>query len=260
MSMRVLLIGVFGLSATVIGTDVEAPLTTNRVEACGVKVAVKAAPPKRSLRRTARRSEPIQRGGSRVAVRTRIDTKSERTPIAAGRDRQARAATDGVKRPVSKPKLRTKPKTERTPKQKEPPKQERLAKVEPEPEIQEVPEPEPEPEPESSAADPAVSTELFFETGVYDLSSDAEAELQEVVEWLKANPKGKVVIEGHTDPVGSTARNRQLSIKRGKAVQAFLSSAAGVSSSRLQVKGYGETKLRYPRNSPKNRRVVVKTR
>lgn len=258
MKTRLLITCAFGLSATLAGTDVQAPLTTNRAEACGVKVAVKAAPPKRQMRRTAKRSKPIDR---RVAVRTRVGTKSERTPIAAGQVRQARTGNASVKRRVTKPKkLRRTKKVTPEPKREVAPKPEKIAKVEPEPEIAPEPEPEPEPAPEVAPTKSATSAEVFFETGVFELASDGEADLQEIVEWLKANPNGKVLIEGHTDPVGATARNRRLSVKRAKSVQAFLAAAAGVPSSRLKVKGYGETRLQYPRNSPKNRRVLVKTR
>jgi outer membrane protein OmpA-like peptidoglycan-associated protein len=255
MTARLLLIGVFGLGASLVGTDDAGTIKANQAEACGVKVAVKAAPPKRSLRRTAKRSSPIKRGDSRVAVRTRVNTKSERTPIAAGQGVQARAATTSNKRRVSKPKLRPKA----TPKPQ--PEPEQIAATEPEPEPEIAPAPEPEPEPVRAAPKrSAASSEIFFDTGEFELSSGGEAELQSIVSWLQANPKGKVIIEGHTDPVGSSARNKALSARRARSVQAFLSSAASVPKSRLPVRGYGETKLRYPRNSPKNRRVLVKTR
>jgi OOP family OmpA-OmpF porin len=188
-----------------------------------------------------------------------VDRKGAREPIATGPQRRGkrieRSAEPVANKPAAKPEV--------TPKAKPKPKQ--IAKTEPKPEPEVAPTPEPEPEPELEPEPEvtpagAVEVEVFYETGEFALSSDDEAALQEVVEWLKANPKGKLVIEGHTDPVGSTARNKTLSLKRAKAVRAFLTSEAGVPNSRFELRGYGEGNLHYPRNSPKNRRIVVRSR
>jgi len=48
-------------------------------------------------------------------------------------------------------------------------------------------------------------------------------------------------IEGHTDNVGSDSTNLDLSLRRARAVRAFLIQA-GVKAERLEANGFGETK------------------
>jgi len=61
-----------------------------------------------------------------------------------------------------------------------------------------------------------------------------------------------ILIEGHTDDTGSAEYNMDLSKRRAAAVADFLQ-AQGVSPSRMQTKGYGETKPKYPNDSEANR-------
>jgi outer membrane protein OmpA-like peptidoglycan-associated protein len=59
---------------------------------------------------------------------------------------------------------------------------------------------------------------------------------------LKDHPEvGKVVVEGHTDNVGKAAVNQKLSQGRADSVMKYLV-GKGVAPSRLEAKGYGESK------------------
>jgi len=49
-----------------------------------------------------------------------------------------------------------------------------------------------------------------------------------------------LMIEGHTDSDGSTEHNQVLSQQRAESVKSYLV-AAGISSSRLSVEGFGES-------------------
>ena len=51
-----------------------------------------------------------------------------------------------------------------------------------------------------------------------------------------------IVVEGHTDRLGSTAYNERLSVQRAEAVKAYLLSAGGIDSARISAIGKGETK------------------
>ena len=51
-----------------------------------------------------------------------------------------------------------------------------------------------------------------------------------------------IVVEGHTDRLGSTAYNERLSVQRAEAVKAYLLSAGGIESARISAVGKGETK------------------
>jgi outer membrane protein OmpA-like peptidoglycan-associated protein len=73
-------------------------------------------------------------------------------------------------------------------------------------------------------------------------------------------PSAHIVVEGHTDDVGTDAHNDDLSLRRAKTVASWLQ-AHGVEASRLQTKGYGKRWPRVPNttddNRAKNRRVEL---
>ncbi len=85
-----------------------------------------------------------------------------------------------------------------------------------------------------------VLNNIFFETGKADLKTESYLELAKAVDLMKTNKTMTVEIGGHTDNVGSDEANMSLSHARAKSVRDFLVKA-GIESSRLQAKGYGET-------------------
>lgn len=85
-----------------------------------------------------------------------------------------------------------------------------------------------------------VLNNIFFETGKATLTQESYIELGKAVALLNANKNMKVEVGGHTDNVGSDDNNMKLSHERAKAVRNYLVKA-GISTDRLQAKGYGET-------------------
>ncbi|MEI6749762.1 MAG: OmpA family protein [Bacteroidota bacterium] len=81
---------------------------------------------------------------------------------------------------------------------------------------------------------------IFFDTDQYTLRKESFVELDKLVLFLKANPKLKIEIGGHTDSEGSDTHNLQLSGARAKTVSEYLI-AHGIELFRLISKGYGET-------------------
>ncbi|MDR7270867.1 outer membrane protein OmpA-like peptidoglycan-associated protein [Pelomonas saccharophila] len=77
---------------------------------------------------------------------------------------------------------------------------------------------------------------LFFDTGKTDIKPDSNAQLDQMVATLKAQPALKVLIVGHTDNVGSIDANLALSEGRAKAVVAALTQR-GIAANRLQARG-----------------------
>ncbi|MCF8107180.1 MAG: OmpA family protein [Desulfohalobiaceae bacterium] len=67
-------------------------------------------------------------------------------------------------------------------------------------------------------------------------------ELEKVAEVLKRRPKVDVVIEGHTDSIGSNAYNQKLSQRRAASVKDYLVEKMDISAERLSTVGYGETR------------------
>ena len=65
--------------------------------------------------------------------------------------------------------------------------------------------------------------------------------LDKAVKTLKDNPEVRVVVEGHTDSIGSDAYNQKLSERRARAVEDYLVSQ-GIAPSRLTTRGYGKSR------------------
>ena len=81
--------------------------------------------------------------------------------------------------------------------------------------------------------------DVLFETGKAELRPGALQHLYPLVTFLQKYPKHRVVIEGHTDSVGSETYNLDLSQRRADAVQAFLLHN-GVNPGQLTTRGYGK--------------------
>ena len=85
-----------------------------------------------------------------------------------------------------------------------------------------------------------IPSDVSFESGRYAVSPAFGTILGTFATSLKANPVSVVVIEGHTDSVGSAASNMRLSQDRALSTRDYLA-AKGVAMARMSTKGYGET-------------------
>lgn len=106
-----------------------------------------------------------------------------------------------------------------------------------------------------------LSGAVLFATGQSDLLPIAKQTLDKVAEALKQQPEDKtILIEGYTDSRGSAQMNLELSRKRAESVRDYLVSD-GVSASRLEVVGKGETHPVASNDTPEgranNRRVEI---
>lgn len=80
--------------------------------------------------------------------------------------------------------------------------------------------------------------QVFFDTGMSALPSSSPV-LDQLAQVLLEHPEiQRVVIEGHTDAVGSKASNRTLSLERAEAVRRYLIEK-GVPAQRLVAQGFG---------------------
>jgi len=81
--------------------------------------------------------------------------------------------------------------------------------------------------------------DLLFETGKSDLKGGAAGNLDKLAVFLNEYPDRTVLIEGHTDDVGSDDSNFNLSQRRANSVQSYLV-GEGVEANRLSTSGMGE--------------------
>ncbi len=99
-----------------------------------------------------------------------------------------------------------------------------------------------------------VLNNIFFEFNKSEINARSYSELDEVVKFLKDNPKVKVEISGHTDNVGIESYNQQLSLKRAQSVVNYFLSK-GIANSQLTQIGYGSKKPIEPNDSEENRQA-----
>ena len=106
-----------------------------------------------------------------------------------------------------------------------------------------------------------VTRGILFATGKADVQPESRPVLKEIASTLKQHADLKILIEGHTDNVGSSASNLALSDARAAAVKSTLVSTFGVDGSRITTKGLGDTKPSVPNTTSagraQNRRVEV---
>jgi peptidoglycan-associated lipoprotein len=84
-----------------------------------------------------------------------------------------------------------------------------------------------------------IGDRVFFGTDRYDLSADAQTELQKQATWLKTYPQYRFVIEGHCDERGTREYNLALGERRATAVKNYLV-ALGIDTNRMQTISYGK--------------------
>lgn len=105
-----------------------------------------------------------------------------------------------------------------------------------------------------------LSGSVVFTFGKAELLPTARERLNQVAEALKSEPGQRIVIEGHTDSVGSDETNQRLSQQRAEAVRSYLVSK-GVPAEQISAVGQGESQPVADNGTPEgranNRRVEI---
>ena len=116
---------------------------------------------------------------------------------------------------------------------------------------------------EATAPPPAtgVQFKVQFAFGSAELTDEARSVLNELGTALNSEQLTpfRFRITGHTDAVGENRFNLSLSEQRARAVERYLSANFGISQSRLESVGLGESMLLVPDNpsADANRRVEI---
>lgn len=80
--------------------------------------------------------------------------------------------------------------------------------------------------------------DVLFATGSAEIQGQTNPNLEKLVDFLKQYQDRQVLIEGHTDNVGSASFNQTLSRQRAESVKQYLT-GRGIDSGRLSVSGFG---------------------
>jgi peptidoglycan-associated lipoprotein len=102
-----------------------------------------------------------------------------------------------------------------------------------------------------------------YKLGKADLPDEAKTRIDELVNQLKADPKGVYFeIEGHTDSTGSPAVNDKLGYDRADMVKRYLYESHQIPLHKINVISFGEKKPVAPNNTrdgrAQNRRIVIR--
>ena len=131
-----------------------------------------------------------------------------------------------------------------------------IVQVAPEPEY--APEPEPESAPEMRTITVRLNVEFEFDKAV--VRAIYGDELEAVANAMKVHDDIELVLEGHTDSIGTDGYNQGLSERRAAAVEAKLAEVYGIDSDRISTVGYGESRPIADNSSDegraRNRRVI----
>ncbi len=102
---------------------------------------------------------------------------------------------------------------------------------------------------------------LYFDFGSDVIKPESASAIEQVVEYLKNNPTVKIIIEGHTDNIGSVTANQTLSEKRAIAVKNEIMKK-GIGAERLLTAGFGAKQPISDNNTEigraQNRRVTIR--
>lgn len=82
---------------------------------------------------------------------------------------------------------------------------------------------------------------IYFDFDKFTLKQQSFTELNKLERMLLENPNMRIEIAGHTDYIGTSQYNDQLSLKRANSVVNFLINK-GIAPTRLEAKGFGKTR------------------
>jgi outer membrane protein OmpA-like peptidoglycan-associated protein len=102
-----------------------------------------------------------------------------------------------------------------------------------------------------------------FKFGKKDLPDEAKAKIDEMIQQIKADPKGAYFeIAGYTDSIGSKEYNEKLGLERAEAVMRYLYEQHQIPLFKMNVISYGEDNPVAENNTKagraQNRRVVIR--
>lgn len=104
---------------------------------------------------------------------------------------------------------------------------------------------------------------IYFELASDELSAESQRQIELLFGELSARPVPEISVTGHTDTIGSTQFNDQLSLQRARTIRDELV-RRGIARDLITVSGRGKRELLVPTEDqvaePRNRRVEIDIR
>jgi outer membrane protein OmpA-like peptidoglycan-associated protein len=102
---------------------------------------------------------------------------------------------------------------------------------------------------------------IYFDFAKATIRPESEPVLQEIADVMTKNPSWKLSVEGHTDNIGGTASNADLSTRRATAVRQALVDRYHIGAARLTPAGFGASRPKETNDTlegrARNRRVEL---
>lgn len=103
-----------------------------------------------------------------------------------------------------------------------------------------VQKPKPVPPPPPPAPAPVVSIgDILFDFNKSDIRKDATVNMDKVIVWMNGHPDKNIVIEAHSDAIGTREYNLKLGFRRANAAMDYLVKK-GITPERLKTVSYGK--------------------
>ena len=96
------------------------------------------------------------------------------------------------------------------------------------------------------------NSKILFGFDRSDLANSAQGNLNDLVTILNKYPDTNIEIQGHTDNAGTDEYNQGLSERRAGSVSSYIKGKS-ISSSRISIKGFGETAPKYSNDTEDGR-------
>lgn len=96
--------------------------------------------------------------------------------------------------------------------------------------------------------------DLTYEINAQEIQRDDKERLKVLVTFLKKYPETTAEIQGHTDSVGTSQKNMELSRRRAQSVVSYLVNEENIAASRLKAVGYGEERPVADNNTAEGKR------
>jgi OOP family OmpA-OmpF porin len=107
----------------------------------------------------------------------------------------------------------------------------------------------------------SLTLHLEFAYGEVAVRPEFARDLQTAADFIKGHPGSRILIEGHTDSIGSVGANLALSEARAAEVRRYLVEKYNLDARRIETEGFGEARPVADNATPegrlRNRRVVI---